>query len=115
MSTSSPDVIVTPHFGWPFTFSPETGVAVVEQDSLDEIMANVRLIVSCPLGAWLDVPSFGVPSPLFAQAPVNTSGIEQAIVQWEPRAVTTAREYPDAFNDATRNIVVNVSTAQADQ
>jgi hypothetical protein len=107
--------VLIPHFAFPFTFTAANGAAVYEQDSIDEILTCATLIASCPQGAWPDQPAFGIPSPLFAQAPINPNGILQSITRWEPRAVATAVEYPDAFNDAIRTVQISISSAQTDQ
>jgi phage baseplate assembly protein W len=113
MSVTEP--VVIPHFQWPWSFDTSTGVAVVEQDTIDETYSNVQFLVACPAGAWQDQPSFGIPSPLFSQAPVDTNGIEQAIVAWEPRAAVAAIEYSDVMSDAIRHVRLNISTQPADQ
>jgi hypothetical protein len=88
---------------------------VVEQDSLEDIFACVRMIVECPRGAWIDSPQFGIPSPLFAQAPVGTAGIQQAIVRQEPRASLLLSEYPDLLSPGARRVRIDVSSAPSDQ
>ena len=111
--------ITTPHFAFPIQMQTQSdgtlAVAVNEQDSLPDILACVQMIVACPIGAWVDQTSFGIPSPLFAQAPVQTAGITQAISRWEPRAVLNAQESPDAVSDAVRDIQIAISGLTADQ
>lgn len=106
---------VVPHFTQPFTLSASTGATVDEQDTHQEVFACVVRIVSCPIGAWADRPAFGIPSPLFAAAPIDTATITNAIAVSEPRAKTIADEYPDLVSDAFRHVRIRVSPAQADQ
>jgi phage baseplate assembly protein W len=108
-----------PHMSYPWRMVTQPdgtlAVNVDEQDSIDEILSCVQEIVVCPLGAWIDQPSFGMPSSVFAQAPVGTGGLTQAITRWEPRATAVAREYPDLVSRSIRNISVDVSSNQPDQ
>lgn len=108
-----------PHisFPWRMVTQPDGSLAAAcdEQDSLDEVMSCVQEITACPVGAWADNPSFGVPNQVFSQAPLDPTGITLAIQRWEPRATAAAQEYPDQFDVATRHITVTVSTAQQDQ
>lgn len=104
-------------FPWQMIVQPDGSLAANcdEQDSLAEILSCVQEIAACPVAAWADQPSFGVPSQVFSQAPLDPSGITQAIQRWEPRATAVAQEYPDQFDNATRHIAVTVSSIQQDQ
>ena len=77
----------TPHFAFPFAFSSTGAAAVNEQDTPQDIQDCVARIISCELGDCPDVYDFGVPSLLFANAPIDPTAIGSAIVLWEPRAV----------------------------
>lgn len=118
-AASAPDNIDVPHFAVPFTISTQLNgtisADVNEQDSLEDILACVQTITVCPIGAWIDQPTFGIPSPVFANTPVGTTGITQALGTWEPRAATAASEFPDEFDAATRHINVNVTPVSPDQ
>lgn len=88
-STLAGPFVTIPHFQVPFSFfavGEASGAAVVEQDTLDEILANVNTIVECVIGQCPQLPFFGRPQPTFAQEPVNTSGLVAAIQLQEPRA-----------------------------
>ena len=101
-----------PHFAYPFAFQNVNGqvqAAVVEQDSIEEILACVNAIVACPIGTRDELPGFGVPDVLFAQAPLNPSTVVQAIVRWEPRARIAASEFADAGSDAQRHLQLEIS------
>lgn len=104
----------TPHFEYPFDFTP-SGAEVNEQDSLDDVFDCVQAIVACPVGTRNEEPAFGIPNLLGAQAPLNVTGLERAIQRWEPRAAAIAREYPDLLNEAFRHVQINVSAVQADR
>lgn len=104
-------------YPWRMIVQPDGTLAANadEQDSLDEILSAVAEITACPMGAWVDRPSFGIPSQVFAQAPLDPGTVTQAITRWVPDAVTVAREYPDQFDAATRHLNIDVSSTQPDQ
>jgi phage baseplate assembly protein W len=99
------------HFDYPFTLTAD-GAAVVEQDSVAEVYACVQAIVACPVGARQDLPSFGIPYPEFVNAPVNPSGIRNALAQWEDRAETTITEYGDLVDIAIRHLHIDVQVSE---
>lgn len=78
-------LVTIPHFDVPVTFQ-NSGMGVVEQDSLEEVLANVVTIVLCPVGACPQLPTFGRSDVNFAQEPVLTDDLVADIQQWEPRA-----------------------------
>jgi hypothetical protein len=82
-----------PHFQVPFqlvTTGNRAGAVVVEQDTLEEIVSCVNTIVECPIGACPQLPTFGIPQPTFAQAPISTTELVAAIQTLEPRATEDA-------------------------
>ncbi len=89
-STALTQSLVTiPHFNVPFflnTSGSQSGASVVEQETIDEILADVNVIVECVVGQCPQLPSFGRPDISFAQAPVDTTELVAAIQRWEPRA-----------------------------
>lgn len=78
--------VATPHFGIPFRVI-EGKVAVVEQDSEQEIEQCVEAILSTRIGSRLDEPEFGIPDGLFELLPPNPNvdAVLAAIEEWEPR------------------------------
>jgi hypothetical protein len=79
-----------PQFDAPFRLDTSGHPVMVEQDSSEEIGAAVYNIVICPQGAKLNDPTFGTPSPLFGNAPLDTTAIIKAVQAREPRANATA-------------------------
>jgi phage baseplate assembly protein W len=77
-----PDI---PHFAVPFNITA-TGADVDEQGSTEEVFGCVQNIAACAVGFRVDLPSFGIPYPDFANAPINTDAIANALRSWEPRA-----------------------------
>lgn len=85
--------VTIPHFNVPFsiiTTATQNGAAVVEQDTVEEILANVRAVVLCEIGECPQLSSFGRPSTTFQQGPPDTTELIAAIQLWEPRASETA-------------------------
>lgn len=100
-------MIERPHFSYPFR--RENGkVAVVEQDTLEHVDSCVNVIVRCPLGFRDDRPEFGWPFPEFANIPIDTRALADAISELEPRANTRIEEYADIASSAVRDISVDI-------
>ena len=85
--------VTIPHFNVPFSFVSNLltdavidGAQVVEQDTLEEVLACVNTVAECTIGECPSLPFFGVPDLTFAQGPIDTRGIVNAIQRWEPRA-----------------------------
>jgi phage baseplate assembly protein W len=79
--------IETPHFSFPFRVSATgTKVRVVEQDTDDEIMDCVEVVISTEPGERLDLPDFGVPDQTFQQGGVDMQVVINSIRRNEPRA-----------------------------
>jgi phage baseplate assembly protein W len=83
-------------------------VNTVEQGSPEHIMACENVIVRCPLGFRDDRPDFGWPWPEFRTAPLDLSGLENALQTFEPRSTVTAREVADMADAAIRDVEVDV-------
>ena len=78
-----------PHFEYPFHFHEhhhEVGVSahVVEQDSMDDIISCVQVIVNTPKGTFIDDPEFGIVDQTFTTKP-DYDGIMNDVVRSEPR------------------------------
>lgn len=71
-------------------------LALVEQDSQDNVAACVYTILSYERGARLEDPDFGVEDPTFATMPLDVDEWFEQIAAYEPRAeVTTEQEVGD--------------------
>lgn len=86
---SSVAQVITPHLAWPFAIS-DSGAAVLEQNTGQEIFACIQAIANTQLGQIPELPSFGIPDPTFSQMPPNLIGLTTAIQQQEPRATESA-------------------------
>lgn len=78
-----------PAFDAPFRLDSGGLVVVADQDSSADIGSCVYNVIVCPQGAKLNAPTFGNPSDLFDNLPIDTKAIEKAVNSLEPRANTT--------------------------
>lgn len=71
-------------------------LALVEQDSQDNVAACVYALLATERGSRLEDPDFGVESRLFDQMPVDVDEWLEQIAAYEPRAeVQTQQEIED--------------------
>lgn len=77
---------VVPRLSWPLVLDGST-LAVVEQDSLDEVAQCVALVVSTQVGSRAELPGYGIEDPTGQRNPTSAD-VLAAITEWEPRAVT---------------------------
>lgn len=76
-----------PHISFPFRLNDSgTGSVVVEQDSDDEIMDCVQVLLSTELGSREEIPSYGIPDQAFKQGGIDEDQVLLAINRWERRA-----------------------------
>lgn len=81
--------IIVPHFAFPFNFAESAGtksVAVIEQDTDEEIMACVQVIIRTIKGEREDLVDFGVTPQEFRQGGIDIELLRNEILEWEPRA-----------------------------
>lgn len=82
-----------PHLKVPFQIAGRAALTVAE-DSIEEVIQNVSVIVSTRRGERLAVPDFGISDPVFEDE-VDIAEMQAAIEQWEERAlVRIARHEP---------------------
>lgn len=74
-----------PHIDWPIRVTG-TSYAFCEQDTSQELAANVAVLCSFQRGTRIEQPDFGITDPTFSQQPVDTSEIERQVGVYEPRA-----------------------------
>jgi phage baseplate assembly protein W len=103
---------VTPrHLAWPLRLVPGPGGAIyatVDQDTLEEVVQNVHLLLSTQTGErYRDAPDFGL-AELVSGDPVDMASAQAAIAAFEPRAavrITTGR----VSGDGTQSVQVSVA------
>lgn len=104
-----------PHFALPFRFEHGT-FTTVEQDTLDEVVQNVEVLLGTIKGDRLAVPDFGINDPVFG--PISTAAssaeLEDVISTYEPRArVVITEGGHDALGQ--RDLRVAVSIVEPDR
>lgn len=97
-----------PHFQYPFRRGEDGKVVCVEQDTAEHIHSCENVIVRCPVGFRDDRPEFGWPFPEFANVPINTRALEDALREFEPRGRANAVEWANAAEAGVRHISVDV-------
>ena len=98
-----------PHFALPFQIVGSTA-ATVEQDSIEDVSACVQVLVSTTVGERVEVPTYGVPDPVFSNVKDATPGNWiSAIRKWEPRAATMISDQVSTVDELVRRLRVNVS------
>lgn len=80
----------TPQWDSPFRINPDGLVAEVAQGSTEEIGGQIYNVLTCPQGAALSDPDFGIPTPLFGSLPLNTAAIVKAVQALVPGATVAA-------------------------
>lgn len=81
-----------PRFAYPFRLNA-SGASVVEQDSLDDLVATAFFALRTPLGWRDEAPGFGVADPVFSLNP--TPRIISDLERSDPRLVLAATEERD--------------------
>ena len=97
------------HFRYPFGFNSAGTADVVEQDTIEEIMQSVQIVMTTTVGERIEVPDFGIPSPVFAQASSSqASTIVRQINQHEKRAAVTLDISIDNVDQLVQHITAHV-------
>lgn len=80
-------LIDTPHFKFPFKLTTDgTRAMVVEQDSDEEIMDCLEVLLSTQPGERIELPDYGVPDQAFRENGLDPVVVSDAVRQWEERA-----------------------------
>lgn len=100
--------IDTPHLKFPFHLQADgTSAMYTEQDSDDDIMDCVEILLRTERGSRIEVPDYGIPDQVFREAGADYEVIEEAISEWEPRADAKVRQSTQLV-DLTEQIRVEV-------
>lgn len=62
------------------------GLVTVEQDTGEEIMQSVLVVLRTRPGEVLTSPRLGLPDPTFLAEDAVDTGIAESVQEWEPRA-----------------------------
>jgi phage baseplate assembly protein W len=98
---------VIPHFSYPFRLEGNS-FAVVDQDTPDDIVQSVEILVATRRGQRQELPDYGIADPLFEDG-LDLQDITDAIADWEPRATTAVDSEIDDIDQYINHIRVNVS------
>lgn len=77
--------VTIPHLSIPFRVFGVRGAAHAQQDSEEEILDCVELILRYTQGHRPEKPEFGIPDFVFGQHPIHNEQIHRELVEWEPR------------------------------
>lgn len=78
-----------PHLSIPLRVTPSGGLAVNEQDGIDDVTQCVRVLLATQAGSRIDSVEYGIHDPTFAvsrSGQLDTADLEAAVAEWEPRA-----------------------------
>lgn len=98
--------IRTPHFDYPFRFG-YTGHAVeTEQNSIEDIQNCVTSILLTNKGDRVELPDFGIDSPIFGVQPLQLDEIYSHITDQEPRSLVLLSTATDPVDSLKAIITV---------
>lgn len=98
-----------PHFAFPFHIQGSS-FAEVEQDTVEDVVAGVALVLAYRPGEREMLPEFGVPEPVFDVQPVEIGELRDAILRWEPRAATDFGLSADSLDGLIQHVILQTST-----
>lgn len=78
-----------PVMQWPFRMAGvnQSEIAMVEQDSPEEVAECVAMVFSVEQGSLVDEPRLGLPDPSFRVGGVSESTLIATAQRWEPQAL----------------------------
>lgn len=88
-----------PHFRLPLRLAADGSFDTMEQDSDEDVVQCIGVVVGTPTGTRTELPQFGVPRIEFSLAPIPLEMILGSIYTWEPRAPVIVRERLSAGSD----------------
>jgi phage baseplate assembly protein W len=101
-----------PQFSFPFRLQNDgTAPVVVEQDSDDDIVDCVEVLLRTERGSREELPDYGIPDQAFKMGGADYEVLEEAISRWEPRA-HAAVEHVELV-DLVERVRVNVRSTGA--
>lgn len=89
--------VLSPHLAIPLRLAGGK-LAVVEQDTLDEVAGCVEAIVRTPVGFRDEQPRFGIEEQALREGGPDLAGIERAVQRFEPRAELVLEENIDDWH-----------------
>lgn len=98
-----------PRLRYPLQVDPATGhLAVVDQDSLDNIACRVEVALRTRVGDRGLAPEFGSPDLTFAELPLNLDALVSLLEAQAPGAEILAEQDPDRFTELVAAVRLQV-------
>lgn len=97
------------HIAYPFRWGPHGNAVELEQDTLDDIVNCVEVIVRTDIGALEDLPEMGIDDPTF-QHTTNVLQLSAQINLWEPRANVQINAKVDSVDQLVEVVTLDVAT-----
>lgn len=89
-----------PHLAVPLRTDGTGAMAVLEQDSVEDITQCCAVLLATTIGDRVEVPDYGIPELAFrTEAPLEA--IAAAVEEWEPRADLDITDQPGLGGDLT--------------
>ena len=107
------NAVQVPHLAFPVTLGADGSLAVVEQDSADEIVQCVAVLLSTAREEREEVPTYGIIDPTFSVG-LDEAEILDALETWEPRAATAITDSISTTDELMLMVRVGVATAVGD-
>ena len=99
----------TPHIAFPFKLSASgKNLLYREQDTEDEVIDCVEVLVRTPVGSRLELPGYGVREQEFSMGGAVKEEIVSACAIWEPRAAVTLEREPELLDGLVDNLRLNI-------
>lgn len=99
-----------PVFARPFRVDPGHGEPYTyEQDTEEEIMQSVAVLVETPVGSRIEMLDYGVPEMLF-KLDIDRSAVAAAIAAHEPRGTALVDDSVDTLDDLIRNVKIQMGS-----
>jgi phage baseplate assembly protein W len=106
-----------PHMTLPFRFEPSDagglGVAVADQESIEEVGTCVEAIIRTVQGQRTSLPDFGIPQLEFNTDPqLAADTVASCVLEFEPRVESVLDDVTDPFDETVQ--VMRALIAPAD-
>lgn len=100
---------IIPVYEFPFRLDPGAGdFHVLEQDTDDEVLQSVKVLMLTPVGSRIELLTYGIPEILF-RTEIDTAAVLAAIMEHEPRATAVIDEDIDRTDELIRNLAVQIT------
>lgn len=99
-----------PHLALPLRLDGGS-FAVVEQDTLADIIQCARVVLTTPEGFREELPEFGLRDPVFGLGGVDHGLVDAALAEWEPRADMDARRDDSRLQDGISHLILDITKA----